>query len=95
MDEFYDTMTLVQTEKIHRLPVALVGSDFWDGQLRWMRETMLDRFGHISPEDLDLFRVTDEPAEAVEHICANLAERDRRLGAVTEKWDTPEGKVMP
>jgi uncharacterized protein (TIGR00730 family) len=95
LDEFYDTVTLIQTEKIHRLPVALVGKDFWGPQLAWMRETMLGRFGHISPEDLDLFRLTDEPSEAVGHVRANLAMRDRNMVGASAKWDTPEGKVMP
>jgi hypothetical protein len=95
MDEFYDTITLIQTGKIHRLPVALVGSDFWGGQMKWVRETMLDKFDHISAEDLDLMIVTDEPADAVRHICENLSSRDREPVPEFEKWDTPEGKVMP
>jgi hypothetical protein len=95
LDEFYDTITLIQTGKIHRLPVVLMGSDFWGGQLEWVRTTMLQRFGHISPEDLDLLRMTDEPADAVRHICENLAPRDREPMPESLKWDTPEGKVMP
>ncbi|MCX5675218.1 MAG: TIGR00730 family Rossman fold protein [Planctomycetota bacterium] len=77
MDEFYDTMTLIQTSKIYRLPVVLFGADFWRGQLEWMRRTMLERFEHISLEDLDLVYLTDDPADAVRHICENLAPRDR------------------
>jgi len=95
LDEFYDTITLIQTGKIHRLPVALVGRDFWEGQLKWLRETALGKFEHISPEDLDLFRLTDEPREAVRHICENLAPRDREPVPEFQKWDTPEGKVIP
>ncbi|MBE3064073.1 MAG: TIGR00730 family Rossman fold protein [Spirochaetes bacterium] len=95
LDEFYDTVTLIQTGKIHRLPVVLMGTDFWGGQLKWLRETALDHFGHISPEDLDLVHPTDDPAEAVRFICENLAPRDRELVPDFEKWDTPEGKVMP
>jgi predicted Rossmann-fold nucleotide-binding protein len=95
LDEFYDSLTLIQTEKIHRLPVAMVGKDFWGGQLKWVRETMLDKFGHISPEDMHLFHLTDDPADAVRHICEHLAQRDRELGGRFQKWDTPEGKVIP
>ena len=95
MDEFYDTMTLIQTEKIHRLPVVLFGTDFWSGQLSWLRETALGRFEHISAEDLDLFLVTDDPGAAVRHIAENLAVRDREPVPEPGKWDTPEGKVMP
>ena len=95
LDEFFDTITLIQTEKIHRLPVALIGSDFWQGQLEWLRATVRDGFGHIGPEDLDLVHMTDDPAEAVRHIVANLSERDRQTWPDTSKWETPEGKVMP
>jgi uncharacterized protein (TIGR00730 family) len=95
MDEFYDTMTLIQTSKIHRLPVVLFGADFWRGQLEWMRRTLLERFEHISPEDLDLVYLTDDPADAVRHICENLAPRDREPTPEALKWDTPDGKVIP
>lgn len=95
MDEFYDTITLIQTEKVHRLPVVLMGSDFWAGQMEWIRGTMLERFGHISPEDMELFHLTDDPADAVQYICEHLARRDREPLSEPQKWDTPEGKVMP
>jgi hypothetical protein len=95
MDEFYDTITLIQTEKIHRLPVALMGRDFWTGQLDWIRRVMLERFDHISPADMDLFCLTDDPAEAVRHICEHLSPRDREPAPEFQKWDTPEGKLIP
>lgn len=95
LDEFFDTITLIQTGKIHRLPVSLLGTDYWSGQLAWLKETVLERFGHISPDDLDLVHVTDDPADAVRFICENLSPRDREPMASAEKWDTPEGKVMP
>ena len=95
MDEFYDTITLIQTGKIHRLPVVLMGRDFWEGQLKWIRETMLGKFENISPEDLDLLHLEDDPAEAVRYICDHLARRDREPVSEFLKWDTPEGKVIP
>ena len=95
MDEFYDTITLIQTEKIHRLPVALMGKDFWAGQLEWIRKVMLERFDHISPADMSLFHLTDDPVEAVRHICEHLAPRDREPAPEFQKWDTPEGKLIP
>jgi hypothetical protein len=95
LDEFFDVITLVQTGKIHRLPVVLLGKDFWGGQLEWIRETVQERFGHISPEDMDLFHLADDPAEAVRYICEHLAPRDREPVAEFLKWDTPEGKVIP
>jgi hypothetical protein len=95
LDEFYDTITLIQTGKIHKLPVVLLGSDFWRGQLAWVRKTMLARFGHISPEDADLLHLEDDPGEAVRYICEHLAPRDREPVSELLKWDTPEGKVIP
>jgi hypothetical protein len=95
LDEFFDTLTLVQTGKIHRLPVVLVGRDFWEGQLAWLRGTVLGRFDHVAPADLDLCHLTDEPADAVRFIAEHLAVRDREPVVGHQKWDTPEGKVMP
>jgi hypothetical protein len=95
LDEFFDTITLIQTGKIHRLPVSLIGTDFWQGQIDWLRETACERFDHVLPEDLDLFRLTDNPAEAVRHIVENLSARDRETWPEVGKWDTPDGKVIP
>ena len=95
MDEFYDTITLIQTEKIHRLPVVLIGTDFWRGQLKWLREIALERFKYVSPEDMDLMHLADDPAEAVRFVCEHLAPRDREPVSDAQKWDTPEGKLMP
>jgi uncharacterized protein (TIGR00730 family) len=95
MDEFYDTITLIQTGKIHRQPVVLLGRDFWEGQLEWIRKTMLGKFENISPEDMDLLRLEDDPREAVRYISDHLAPRDREPVSEFLKWDTPEGKVIP
>lgn len=65
MDEFFESMTLVQTAKVPPMPVVLIGTDFWNPLVDWMRKTMLDGFGCISPGDLDLFTVTDDLEEAV------------------------------
>jgi hypothetical protein len=93
MDEFYDMATLIQTKKLHPLPISLVGSEFWEGVLRWTQEIMVEKFKTISPEDMDLFHVTDDPADAVRHICENRV-RPHEAPEKT-RWDTPEGKVMP
>jgi hypothetical protein len=95
LDEFFDVITLIQTGKIHRLPVVLVGTDFWGGQVTWLKKTVLAEFGTISPEDLDLMYMTDDPADAVRYVREHLAPRDREGGAELQKWDTPEGKVIP
>ena len=64
MDECFETLTLIQTLKIDPRPVVLIGCDYWQGLLDWMRRTMEKKFHCISREDLKLFRVTDDPAEA-------------------------------
>jgi len=66
-DELFETITLIQTRKIRPFPTILVGQRYWRGLLQWLREASLaERF--ISPEDLELFRVTDDPQEVVRLI---------------------------
>lgn len=68
MDEFFEAMTLIQTLKIEPFPVVCIGHDFWDGLVDWLRSTMLEKYGNISPKDMDLFKVTDDVDEAVSFI---------------------------
>jgi uncharacterized protein (TIGR00730 family) len=68
MDEFFESMTLIQTLKIAPFPVVCVGHDFWDGLVDWIRHTMQEKFGAIGPNDLALFHVTDNVEEAVKII---------------------------
>lgn len=68
MDEFFESMTLIQTLKIKPFPVVCIGHDFWDGLIGWLKETMCEKFGCIAPKDLDLFRVTDDVDSAVQFI---------------------------
>jgi uncharacterized protein (TIGR00730 family) len=72
MDELFEALTLIQTGKVVEFPVVLVGSDYWGGLLEWIRGTMVAE-GMISPEDLDLFVVCDEPHEVAEHVAAAAA----------------------
>ena len=65
MDEFFESMTLVQTAKAPSMPVVLIGTEFWNPLVDWMRKTMLEGYACISPGDLDLFTVTDDLNEAV------------------------------
>src|SRR2546427_2816164 len=67
LDEFFEVLTLVQTERIPRFPLILIGRDFWAGLLRWMDKNMLER-GFISPGDEELFTLTDDPHQAIEII---------------------------
>ncbi|HCK20805.1 MAG TPA: TIGR00730 family Rossman fold protein [Bacteroidetes bacterium] len=68
LDELFESLTLIQTHKIERVPVVFIGRKYWEGLLNWIREVVLDMEGNISKEDLDLFFITDEPEEAVAHI---------------------------
>ena len=76
MDELFEALTLIQTGKITEFPVVLVGSAYWSGLVDWFRERMLAE-GNISPDDLDLFRVTDEPLE-VRDLLMSASHRQAR-----------------
>jgi len=66
LDEFFETLTLVQTLKIQALPIILFGSSYWSGLLDWMRATLHPAF--IDLEDMDIFRVVDTPEQAVKWV---------------------------
>ena len=76
MDELFEALTLIQTGKITEFPVVLVGSNYWSGLVDWFRERMLAE-GNISPDDLDLFKVTDEPLE-VRDLLMSASHRQAR-----------------
>ena len=67
LDELFEAITLIQTKKIGRFPIVLVGSSFWGGLLDWIKNTLLEK-GNISETDLKLFRVVDTADEAIEHL---------------------------
>jgi len=67
LDELAEILTLVQTGKTRRIPIVLVGSEFWAALLDWFRNTLVSR-GTISEEDMDLMQVCDEPEEIVQAI---------------------------
>src|SRR3954469_17545779 len=67
LDEMFEALTLIQTAKISHFPVVLVGSSYWTGLVDWMRERLAAE-GKISPQDLDLFEVTDSPERVVELV---------------------------
>ena len=76
LDELFEVLTLVQTERIPQFPLVLFGRDHWDGLLRWMKKELELKNKFISPGDLDLLCVTDDPLEVVELI----RDYERRLG---------------
>jgi uncharacterized protein (TIGR00730 family) len=67
MDELFEALTLIQTKRIKSFPVILMGSEYWKGLVDWLRDTML-RDGKISPHDLDLIQVIDEPEDVARYI---------------------------
>jgi len=69
LDELTEALTLIQTNKIGKFPIVLVGSEFWSGLLDWFKATLLKE-KMIHEEDLDLYRVVDTADEAVAHIKA-------------------------
>jgi predicted Rossmann-fold nucleotide-binding protein len=73
MDELFDSLTLVQTGKIQHFPIVLFGSQYWGGQIDWIRNTMIPH-GTILPADLDLLHVSDDLDEAVQYICEHTRE---------------------
>jgi hypothetical protein len=73
-DELWEALTLIQTGKIGNFPVVLVDTDYWEELLEWLREEMLDD-GLISPEDVDLLFVTDDPHEAVRLVSSRYDDR--------------------
>ncbi|GCE31796.1 cytokinin riboside 5'-monophosphate phosphoribohydrolase [Dictyobacter alpinus] len=68
MDELFEALTLIQTQKVSNFPIILYGSAYWGGLLDWIRSTMLDE-GNISAKDLDLLRVSDDPQEICDLVC--------------------------
>ncbi len=72
MDEFFESVTLIQTLKIDPFPVVCIGHDFFDGLVDWMRKTMLEQYETLITSDLDLFRVTDDVEEAVDIIAGRF-----------------------
>jgi hypothetical protein len=79
LDEFFESLTLIQTAKIRRFPVVLMGRKYWEGLIRWMEQTLIDE-GTISAADLNLFYLADHPEDAVEYIVKYHRESIRPTG---------------
>jgi uncharacterized protein (TIGR00730 family) len=96
LDELFEALTLIQTGKVRDFPVILVGTEYWGGLLRWVRETLLAE-GKVSPDDVDLLVVTDSPAEVVRTVvecyetgCASEGRPARRRPRRAETPAEPE-----
>lgn len=83
MDELFEVLTLVQTKKIQPIPIILVGSEFWGGLKDWIQNTML-REGKISPDDMDLMPIVDEPEDAIQIIKEFY---ERKAGRLAPNYD--------
>jgi uncharacterized protein (TIGR00730 family) len=86
MDELFESLTLIQTQKVRNFPVVMMGSEYWGGLVGWLRDTMVAE-GKIGAGDLDLVLVTDSSREAVEHVTRAYAAQveDSRLRAHRER----------
>jgi uncharacterized protein (TIGR00730 family) len=88
LDELFEALTLIQTDKLEAFPIVLVGSGYWKGMLDWIENTMLIE-GKISPEDRGLLRVTDDPSEAVQIV------RDCFYEAEIQRQEAPHELASP
>jgi uncharacterized protein (TIGR00730 family) len=79
LDEFFESLTLIQTGKIRKFPVVLLGRKYWEGLIRWMESTLLDEQA-VDPEDLNLFYLTDSAEDAVEYIIKFHRDSMRTVG---------------
>jgi uncharacterized protein (TIGR00730 family) len=90
LDELFEAVTLVQTGKITRFPIVLVGSSYWSGLLSWLREVAAGE-GKISPGDLDLLSVADDPDEVVRII--RTAHGNGAGGPAEPGWPAASGQA--
>ena len=66
LDELFEAITLIQTHKIEKFPIILVGKEFWEGLFDWVKAILLDKFGNISATDLDLIHLVDTSEEVID-----------------------------
>jgi uncharacterized protein (TIGR00730 family) len=83
MDELFEALTLIQTGKVKHFPVILFGVAYWSGMAEWLRERVAGE-GKINAADLELFHVTDDPADAVRHILKARERRSQAFKAVSD-----------
>ena len=84
MDEFFESLVLIQTLKQAHFPIICMGSEFWDELIGWITETMLNKYGYISPEDMDVFTVCDDPKQAAK-IITDFHKKNGR-GGLQQPW---------
>ena len=67
-DELFESLTLIQTKKIEKIPVILYGSEFWEGCLNWLHKVVLKQYKNISNEDMSIFKIANKPHEVISII---------------------------
>lgn len=82
LDEFFELVTLIQTKKIQPIPLVLVGRDYWEPLLTWIKEEVYERNQAIDSEDMKLYHLVDSPEEAVKVIVTLTEEVERRRAEV-------------
>jgi len=86
MDELFESLTLIQTGKVRHFPVVLMGREYWGGLMDWMKDRMAGE-GKVSPADLDLLLLTDDPEEARDHIVGRHQKRKQLVrGRRSSDW---------
>lgn len=91
LDEFSESLVLIQTLRQAFFPVILMGSDYWKGLVDWMHETMLGKYHYIEPKDLEVFTVVDDP-EVATKIIVDFRKSQGRSGlqlppGITKMWE--------
>ena len=66
LDEVFEAITLIQTNKVEKFPIILVGSEFWSGMLDWIKATLLKENNNISSKDLDLIKIADTKEDVMD-----------------------------
>ena len=82
-DELFEALTLIQTRKIRNFPIVLFGSQYWSGLLDWLRAVVLPE-GKISEHDMNIFHITDSPAEVVEIVTRSQSSLHELDGTVSD-----------
>ena len=68
LDELFEAITLIQTKKIAKFPIILVGTEFWSGLMEWVKTILLEKFNNVSPGDMDLFTIVDNEDQVLEAL---------------------------
>jgi len=79
LDELFEAITLIQTNKIEKFPIIMVGSEFWEGVMDWIKATLVEKFGNVSATDLELIHLVDTEDEVIEILDSFYDEYGSRI----------------